>query len=213
MKKYVFKIISILSKRFKNIKCSLNFSNSFELLVATILSSRCTDNIVNKVTKKLFAKYRTVNDYANADIFEFMDCIKSTGFFKNKTKNIIKSSQLILTMYNGNVPETICELVKLPGIARKTANVILNNAFGKTSGIVVDTHVIRISKLLNITKYKDPVKIEQDLMKIIPIKYWIKFPLYIQSLGRLFCTAKKQKHEICPLNKICLYYCNKIMFK
>jgi endonuclease-3 len=181
-------------------------------LVATILSSRCTDNIVNKVTKKLFEKYRTVNDYATADIFEFMDCIKSIGFFKNKTKNIIKSSQLILTIYNGIVPETICELIKLPGIARKTANVILNNAFCKTSGIVVDTHVIRISKLLNITKHKNPIKIEQDLMKIVPMKYWIKFPLYIQTLGKLFCTARKQKHEFCPLNKICLYYCNKKIF-
>lgn len=202
-KEYTLKIIKILEKDFGEVKCALNFSTPFELLVAVILSAQCTDERVNKVTENIFKRYKNVNDYAKADIFELENHIRSTGFFRNKAKNIIRSAKLIINNCNGIVPQTMEELLILPGVARKTANVVLGSAFSRAEGIAVDTHVIRIAKLLKLTKYDDPVKIEKDLMKIVPKKYWIKFSFYIQTLGRRICKARNPNHITCTLNKIC----------
>jgi endonuclease-3 len=202
-KKYVLKIIKILRETYGNIKCPLKFSNPFELLVAVILSAQCTDERVNKVTGSLFKKYKSLNDYAKADISEFETFIKSAGFFRNKAKNIIKSAQMTLSLYNGKVPQTMVQLVKLPGVARKTANVVLGCAFGKTEGIAVDTHVVRIANLLKLAKHKDPIKIEKDLMLIVSKEDWTDFSLLIQTLGRKICKARTPNHMECPLNKIC----------
>ncbi|MDR0398724.1 endonuclease III [Candidatus Endomicrobiellum devescovinae] len=202
-KKYVLKIIKNLKETFGYIKCPLKFSNPFEILVAVILSAQCTDERVNKITESLFKKYKRLQDYANADISEFENRIKSAGFFRNKAKNIIKSAQMVLRLYDGQVPQTMEELLKLPGVARKTANVVLGHAFCKAEGIAVDTHVIRIANLLKLTKYENPVKIEKDLMAIVPKQYWINFSLLIQTLGRKVCKARNPNHAACPLNKIC----------
>jgi endonuclease-3 len=202
-KKYVLKIVKILRDTYGNIKCPLKFSNPFELLVAVILSAQCTDERVNKVTENLFKKYKKLQEYADADMYEFENCIRSAGFFRDKAKSIIKSAQMVMSLYDGKVPKTMEELIKLPGVARKTANVVLGHAFGKTEGIAVDTHVIRISNLLKLTKQKDPVKIEKDLMSIVPRKDWIDFSLLIQTLGRRICKARTPNHKDCPLNRIC----------
>jgi endonuclease-3 len=202
-KKYVLKIIKNLKETFGYIKCPLKFSNPFEILVAVILSAQCTDERVNKITESLFKKYKRLQDYANADISEFENCIKTAGFFRNKAKNIIKSAQMVLRLYDGQVPQTMEELLKLPGVARKTANVVLGHAFCKAEGIAVDTHAIRIANLLKLTKYENPVKIEKDLMAIVPKQYWINFSLLIQTLGRKVCKARNPNHAACPLNKIC----------
>jgi endonuclease-3 len=202
-KNYMLKIIKILEKEFGNVKCALNFSTPFELLSAVILSAQCTDERVNKITENLFKRYKNIEDYAKADTLEFEKYIRSAGFFRNKAKNIIKSAQLIIDEHNGAVPQIMEELLKFPGVARKTANVVLGNAFDKCEGIAVDTHVIRIAKLLKLTKSDDPVKIEKDLMKIVPKEYWIKISFYIQTLGRRICKARNPSHEVCPLNKIC----------
>jgi endonuclease-3 len=202
-KKYVLKIIKILKETFGYIKCPLKFSNPFELLVAVILSAQCTDERVKKVTENLFKKYKKLQDYADADIYEFENCIRSAGFFRNKAKNIIKSAQMVLNLYDGKVPQTMEELLKLPGVARKTANVVLGHAFCKAEGIAVDTHVIRIANLLKLTRHENPVKIEKDLMAIVPREHWTNFSLLIQSLGRRICKARNPNHTACPLNKIC----------
>lgn len=202
-KKYIDQIIKILEKEYGGIDIALNFSNPFELLTATILSAQCTDERVNKVTSELFKKYRTVEDYAKADIKEFEKDIYSTGFFRNKTKNIINSAKIILKKYNGKVPDTMDDLLKLPGVARKTANIVLGSGFGKYEGIAVDTHVIRISNLLNLTAHKDPVKIEKDLMETVPEKNWHNISFLIQTLGRRVCKARNPNHNVCPLKKIC----------
>jgi endonuclease-3 len=200
---YALKIIKILEKDFGHVRCELKFSSPFELLVATILSAQCTDGRVNKVTENLFRKYKDIKDYANADVLEFRNDIRAAGFFRNKAKNIIKSAQLMVNKYDENVPQTMEELLKFPGIARKTANVILSVAFGKIEGIVVDTHVIRITNLLKLTRSKNAVKIERDLMKIIPKKYWMKFSFFVQTLGKKICKARNPNHVICPLNRLC----------
>ncbi|MDR3256637.1 MAG: endonuclease III [Endomicrobium sp.] len=205
-KEYALKIIKILDRDYHSVKCALNFSTPFELLTAVILSAQCTDKRVNKITENLFKRYKSIKDYANADVLELESYIISAGFFRNKAKNIIKSAQLITNKYNGKVPQTMEGLLELPGVARKTANVVLGSAFGKTEGIAVDTHVIRIANLLKLTKYGDPVKIEKDLMEIVPKEYWINFPFLIQTLGRMICKAKKPRHTVCPLNAICLSY-------
>jgi endonuclease-3 len=202
-KKYVLKIIKILKGTFDYIKCPLNFSNPFELLVGVILSAQCSDERVNKIIENLFKKYKCLQDYANANISEFESCIKSAGFFRSKAKNIIKSAQMVLRLYDGQVPQTMKELLKLPGVARKTANVVLGHAFCKAEGIAVDTHVIRIANLLKLTKYENPVKIERDLILIVPKQYWTNFSLLIQILGRKVCKARNPNHAACPLNKIC----------
>ncbi|MCA6070606.1 MAG: endonuclease III [Endomicrobium sp.] len=206
-KKYALKITKILEKDFGDVKCALNFSTPFELLVAVILSAQCTDERVNKVTENVFKRYKNINDYAKVDVLEFENYIRSTGFFRNKAKNIIRSAQLITDNYDGIVPQTMEELLVLPGVARKTANVVLGSAFGRVEGIAVDTHVIRIANLLRLTKYNDPVKIEKDLMKAVPKEYWIKFSFYIQTLGRRICRARSPNHSTCPLNKVCPAVC------
>ncbi|MCA6073188.1 MAG: endonuclease III [Endomicrobium sp.] len=206
-KKYAFKITKILEKDFGDVKCALNFSTPFELLVAVILSAQCTDERVNKVTENVFKRYKNINDYAKVDVLEFENYIRSTGFFRNKAKNIIRSAQLITDNYDGIVPQTMEELLVLPGVARKTANVVLGSAFGRVEGIAVDTHVIRIANLLRLTKYNDPVKIEKDLMKAVPKEYWVKFSFYIQTLGRRICRARSPDHSTCPLNKVCPAVC------
>jgi endonuclease-3 len=202
-KEYAIKIIKILERNYGNARCALDFSNPFELLTATILSAQCTDERVNKVTENLFKRYKNVEDYANADVFELENYIKSAGFFRNKAKNIIKSARLVISKYNGNVPQTMEELLELSGVARKTANVVLGTAFGKAEGIAVDTHVIRIANLLKLTEHSDPIKIEKDLMEIIPKKYWVNFSFLIQTLGRRICKARNPAHTVCPLDKIC----------
>jgi endonuclease-3 len=203
-KKYTLDIIKRLEKYFGHVKCALNFSNVFELLVSVILSAQCTDERVNKITKVLFKRYKSIKDYAQADILELEKYIRTAGFFRNKAKNIIKAAQVIINAHNGVVPQTMGELLKLPGVGKKTANVVLSSGFGKAEGIAVDTHVIRIANLLKLTKYKNPVKIENDLVKIVPKEYWIIFSFYIQTLGRKICKARNPNHAICPLNEICL---------
>ncbi|MDD5020721.1 MAG: endonuclease III [Endomicrobiaceae bacterium] len=206
MNKNIDKIIKILNKEYKDIDIALNFSNVFELLVATILSAQCTDKRVNIVTSCLFKKYKTVTDYAKADIIEFQNDIKSIGFYRNKAKNIISTANKILKNHNGIVPKTMEELIKLDGVARKTANIVLGSGYGITAGIAVDTHVIRLSNLIGLSKNSDPKKIEQDLIKIIPKKHWIKISFLIQTLGRRICKARKPNHIICPIKHLCRFY-------
>lgn len=202
-KKYVLNIIKLLDKAYGDVEVALEFEKPYELLFATIMSAQCTDERVNKVTSVVFKKYKTLKDYAGADLAEFENDIRSTGFFRNKAKNIINSAKIILKEYNGRVPDTMDELLRLPGVARKTANIVLSSAYGKYEGLAVDTHVIRISNLLKLTKHEDPVKIEQDLMEIVPRKNWRDFSLRIQTLGRKACKARRPNHLECPLNKIC----------
>ncbi len=203
MKKKVKKIIEILQKEYPNAKIALNFSNSLEILVATILSAQCTDERVNKVTKELFKKYKTVDDYANADIKKFEQEIKPTGFYKTKAKNIINAAKMIKEKFAGKVPDTMEDLLKLPGVARKTANVVLGNAYGKVEGIVVDTHVRRLSYRIGLTKNTEPNKIEQDLMKIVPKDKWFIFPYLLIDHGRKICTARKPMCDKCAIEKLC----------
>ncbi|MDR1696165.1 MAG: endonuclease III [Endomicrobium sp.] len=202
-KEYAAKIIKILSKEFGKLECPLGFSSPFELLTAVILSAQCTDERVNKITPALFKRYKKIKDYAGADPEELQGYIRSAGFFRNKAKNIIGSAKTVLSSFNGEVPQTMDEILKLPGVARKTANVVLANAFGKSEGIAVDTHVIRISNLLGLTKNADPVKIEKDLTKTVPRKHWTDFSFLIQTLGRRICKARNPNCAECPLNKIC----------
>jgi endonuclease-3 len=202
-KNYVDKIIKILDKQYKDIDIALSYSNPLELLIATILSAQCLDEQVNKVTQNLFKRYKGVKDYANADPRELEQIVYSTGFYKNKAKNIVGASKMILEKFKGKVPQTMDELITLPGVARKTANIVLGHAFGKPVGIAVDTHVIRISNVLRLTKEKDPVKIERGLMDIVPFKYWTRFSILIQTLGRKACKARNPNCAICPLATLC----------
>lgn len=199
----VLKIITELYQEFPNPKCELNHTNPLELLVATILSAQCTDKRVNIVTPNLFAKYNNNQSYASADQSELEEIIKSTGFYKNKAKNIIASNKLLLSKYNGEIPKEIKELTKLPGVGRKTANVVLGNSFNIACGIVVDTHVKRITKLLNLTQNIDPDKIEKDLVKLIEKDEWINFSHLLILHGRKTCIARRPKCSECSLNKLC----------
>ena len=195
-------IYNILKKHYRGV-IALKFQNPLELLVATILSAQCTDKRVNIVTETLFKKYSSAKDYAKANQTVFENDIHSTGFYRNKTKNIIATAKLIEEHHNGKVPNTMKYLLTLPGVARKTANIILWNAFGKNEGIPVDTHVIRLSNRLGLTKHKDPVKIEKDLMPLIPKKDWGAFNLRLVEHGREICQARKPKCHICPVAHIC----------
>ena len=206
----VNKIIKILDKEYGDVDIALNFSNVFELMVATILSAQCTDKRVNIVTSTLFKKYKTIKDYANADLKEFENDIKSTGFYRNKAKNIIETANIVLNKFDGVVPKTMEELTTLKGVARKTANIALGSGYGINVGIAVDTHVIRLTNLIGLSKNSDPKKIEQDLMKIIPKKYWKNISFMIQTLGRRVCIARRPKCDICPVNKLCNYYNKKV---
>ena len=201
--KDIKKIIDVLQKEYPQAKIALNFSNPLEILVATILSAQCTDERVNKVTAELFKKYKTVDDYANADLKKFEQEIKSTGFYKMKAKNIINAAKIIKEKFNGKVPDTMQDLISLPGVARKTANVVLGNAYGKVEGIVVDTHVRRLSYRIGLTKNTDPNKIEQDLMKIVPKDRWFIFPYLLIDHGRKICSARKPLCDKCVINKYC----------
>ena len=196
-------ILRRLKKEYPEAGCSLRHTDPLELLVATILSAQCTDARVNEVTKTLFREYRSAEDYANADPEVFEEQIRSTGFFRNKTKSIIGMAQALVDRYDGEVPGSMEELVKLPGVGRKTANVVLGNAFGIDEGVVVDTHVKRISNLLKLTRSQDPDKIEQDLMKIVPKKEWTLWPHLLIHHGRAVCVARKPKCEQCSLIDLC----------
>lgn len=203
IKKRVERIIRLLQREYPHNKIALKFSDPLELLVSTILSAQCTDERVNKVTKTLFRKYKNINDYVRADFKKFEQDIRPTGFYKNKARNIINATQQIMKKFKRKVPQTMEELLTLPGIGRKTANIILTFAFGKIEGIVVDTHVIRLSKRLGLSKNTNPEKIEQDLIKMIPKNYWKDFSSLIMEHGRKICLARKPFCERCILKHIC----------
>lgn len=192
-----------LKKEYPEARCALNFSNPHEMLFATILSAQCTDEMVNKVTSKLFHKYRTLGDYANADPLEFQKDIKSTGFFRQKTKSIQATARKLLEDFDGAVPGSMEELVTLPGAARKTANIVLGNAFGKVEGIAVDTHVRRLSQRLGLTQQHDPVRIERDLMQIVPKPKWFHMTYLFIEHGRKVCKAPVPRCEECVVNDLC----------
>jgi len=194
-KKRVRKMLGLLKKHDPNPRIVLKYSTLMQLLAAVVLSAQTTDKQVNKVTKTLFKKYRTVDDFANADVKTFQKEIKSIGFYRNKGKNIIAAARMIRDAYKGKMPNTMKEMVKLPGIGRKSANVILGNAFGVTEGIAVDTHVMRLSQHFGWTKEKTPEKIEQDLMKLIPKKDWFLATYLLIDYGRTICTARKCRCE------------------
>jgi len=195
-------IIDILKKEYPDVKCFLDFTNPLELLIATILSAQCTDERVNKVTKSLFKKYRSVEDYAEVELKELEEDIKTTGFYKNKAKNIKECCSILASKYNGNIPTNIDILVKLPGVGRKTANMVLGNAFN-IPGIIVDTHVKRLSVRLGLSEENDPDKIELDLMKIVPKEEWTRFSLLLMAHGRNVCFAKNPLHGECKINELC----------
>ncbi len=196
-------IIGRLKKAFPEAQCSLNHRDPLQLLVATILSAQCTDERVNIVTKTLFREYETARDYADADPKTFAEQIKSTGFYRNKTKSIIEMAQTLLERHDGQVPQTMDQLIELPGVGRKTANVVLGNAFGIDEGIVVDTHVKRIANRLNLTSNENPEKIEQDLVQLVPKSDWTLFPHLLIHHGRTICQARVPKCEICTINRFC----------
>lgn len=202
LQKRVGIILKELKRLFPHAKIFLNYSNNWELLVAVILSAQCTDKMVNKVTKKLFKKYKTLNDYVKVSQVEFEKDIYSTGFYHNKAKNILETAKMVKKLFHGTVPNTMNELLTLKGVARKTANVVLGNAFGIVEGIAVDTHVIRLTKLWKLTRHADPVKIEQDLMKALPKEEWFEFTYRTIEYGRAYCIAKKHNHDACPLTKL-----------
>lgn len=197
------KIIELLEKQYPNAKTALNYTNPLEILVATMLSAQTTDVTVNIVTKTLFKKYHTPEDYANADIKELEQDIHSTGFYHNKARNLQNCCRLLVEKFHSQVPKTMDELLELPGVARKTANIVLYNAYGTIAGIAVDTHVRRLSERLGLTQQKDQDKIERDLMQITPKEKWMKLTDLLIFHGRQVCTAKKPKCEVCVLNKIC----------
>jgi endonuclease III len=197
------RILEELDRLFPNATCALHHRNAWQLLVATILSAQCTDERVNKVTPDLFRKYPTMEDFANASQDELAQDIRSTGFFNNKARSLIGAARKIIADYKGEVPQSMEELLKVPGAARKTANVVLGTAYGIASGVVVDTHVQRISLRLDLTRNNDPVKIEQDLMKIIPQDRWVLFAHQIIHFGRQICIARKPRCASCPLDPIC----------
>ena len=203
LKSKVKKIIKILSEKYPAPKCALNHESPWELLVSTILSAQCTDKRVNMITPALFKRYKTIEDYANADIKELEDYIHSAGFYHNKAKNIISCASEVLRLYDGILPQTLDKLTKLPGVGRKTGSVLLGTAFGKAEGIVVDTHVCRLSQKIGLTSEKEPDKIERDLMKIVEKKYWIDFSHWIIFHGRETCIARRPKCDICEIRELC----------
>ena len=206
-KKRAATIVRQLKKLFPKAKIALRFSNNWELLVAVELSAQCTDKKVNEVTEKLFKKYRKLEDYVKSSasrrtIREFEKDIRQTGFFRAKTKNILAAAKMVQKEYHGRVPRTMAEILKIPGVARKTANVVLGNAYGVVEGIAVDTHVIRLSQKFGLTSHKDPVKIERDLMELLSKKEWFSFTYRLIEYGRQVCTARKHDCKNHPLTKI-----------
>lgn len=196
-------ILKRLDERYGDVTCALNHRNAWELLVATILSAQCTDVRVNMVTPVLFKKYPTIEDFAALTPEELEPDIKSTGFFRNKSKSIVGAAKKIMSDFGGQVPDTLEQLITIPGAARKTANVVLGSWFNKAEGVVVDTHVHRISRRLELTKEDDAVRIEQDLMKVIPRARWILFSHQIIHHGRALCVARMPKCAECPLETVC----------
>lgn len=192
-----------LVKQYPAAHCALNHANAFELLIATILSAQCTDERVNKVTPSLFKRFPTAALLAAASQDETESIIRSTGFFRNKAKNIIGAARVITEQFGGRVPDTMDELLLLPGVARKTANVVLGNAYGKNEGVVVDTHVSRLSHRLGLTKHTDPVKIERDLAKLFPRENWTMLAHLLIHHGRAICDARKPRCNTCPLATYC----------
>jgi endonuclease-3 len=199
----VKRIVNLLAESYGDATCALVHSNALELLVATILSAQCTDVRVNLVTKELFKRYRTAKDYAEADPKALEEAIRSTGFYKNKAKSIRGAARILVEKFGGEVPQTMEELLELPGVARKTANVVLGTWFEKATGVVVDTHVQRLSRRLQLTREDDPKKIERDLMKLLPPEEWINFSHRLIWHGRRLCTARKPKCGECPLADVC----------
>ncbi len=197
------KTIQMLEKLYPTAKTALNYTNAFEILVATMLSAQTTDIRVNIVTQSLFKKYRTPQDYVNVDLKELEQDIHSTGFYHNKAKNLKACCKLLVEKFHSQVPKTMDELLELPGVARKTANIVLYNAYGVTAGIAVDTHVMRLSQRLGFTDQKDQNKIEQDLMAITPKNKWMPLTDLLIFHGRQICAAKKPRCDICVLNEIC----------
>ena len=202
-KKRAGKIIRLLKRDYPDARCSLNYSTPLELLIATILSAQCTDERVNLVTADLFRKYKGAEDYVNAAPAELERDIHSTGFFRNKAKAIQGACRMIIDEYGGRVPETLEELIALPGVARKTANVVLGNAYHIASGVVVDTHVSRVSQRLKLTEYEQPEKIERDLIELAPRKDWIIFPHLLIAHGRAICKARTPLCSECPVEPLC----------
>jgi endonuclease III len=196
-------IIKRLRRAYPDAKCSLNYSTPLELLVATILSAQCTDERVNRVTPELFRKYRNCDDYADAEAAELERDIHSTGFFRNKAKSIQGAARAIRERFGGRVPETMEELLTLPGVARKTANVVLGNAYGTASGVVVDTHVSRLTQRLGLTAHEQPEKIERDLMALVPRKDWVAFSHLLIAHGRAICKARTPLCSECVLEQLC----------
>jgi endonuclease-3 len=197
------KILTVLDQMYPGVTCALHHSNAWELLVATILSAQCTDKRVNLVTPGLFLKYPTIQDFASARQEELAQDIRSTGFFNNKAKAVIGAARKILTDFGGNVPRDMDQLLTVPGAARKTANVVLGTAFGIASGVVVDTHVQRIARRLDLTRETDPGKIEKDLVKILPKEKWILFSHQVIHHGRALCTARNPRCAECRLEPLC----------
>jgi endonuclease-3 len=196
-------ILQKLDEAYPNVTCALMHQNPFQLLISTILSAQCTDETVNKVTKTLFVKYRTPKDFAHANPVELEQDIRPTGFFRNKTKSIMGAGKKIAEEFGGEVPRTMDELLTLPGVARKTANVVLGTAFGIAVGVVVDTHVTRLSNRLDLSRNSDPKKIEQDLIQIIPQDKWVLFSHQLIWHGRKVCQARKPKCAECNLESLC----------
>jgi len=196
-------ILRLLHQEYPGATCELNFRSPLELLVATILSAQCTDERVNKVTPALFAKYPTAHAYAQADTEELQEAIHSTGFFRNKAKNIQGAARRIVEAYDGEVPSTMDDLLTLPGVARKTANVVLGCAYGIASGVVVDTHVKRLSNRLGLTQEDDPDKIERDLMSLVPPEEWIDIGHLLIWHGRRVCAARKPNCTACTISRLC----------
>lgn len=202
-RKRIGPILRALRSTYPDAHCALRHGNALQLLVATILSAQCTDARVNIATQPLFAKYRTAADFAGADPAMFESEIRSTGFFRAKTKRILEAARLLTERHGGAVPDTMEHLLELPGVARKTANVVLGSWFRKATGVVVDTHVMRVSGRLKLTEEKTPEKIERDLMDLVPKKEWIDFAHRLIWHGRRICVARKPRCEICPLGNWC----------
>jgi endonuclease-3 len=196
------KILQKLKKLFPNAGMVLRYKNNWELLVAVELSAQCTDVQVNKVTEKLFKKYPKFSDYVKANKKEFEQDIFATGFYRNKTKNILAAAKYLEEFHKGKIPRTMEEMIKIPGVGRKTANVVLGNAYGIVEGIAVDTHVKRLARVLGLSKENTPEKIEQDLMELFPKKEWFRLTYLLIEYGRKYCPARKHYHEKCPLSGV-----------
>jgi endonuclease-3 len=209
--KRIFEIIQILHKTYPKSSTALTFRNPLQILVATILSAQCTDERVNQVTPMLFQKYISAEDFARADQGELEEEIRSTGFFRNKAKNIIGASTEIIEKFSGKVPDNMVDLITLPGVARKTANIVLSSGYQKSEGIAVDTHVKRLSGRLGLSKEKNPDKIEQDLLVIVPREEWIDFNYMLVNHGRQICQARRPRCSECPLNHLCSFFESSLM--